>query len=96
MKKLLLFYFSFIMLSTQAQTIKEKQFTANARLSFLLLPAFSPLLTLEMKAIKKSTIQLETNFINTHGLNYKYFFKERMNKHFVFLGTAFLKYCCPR
>lgn len=75
----------------QAQTNEPKLPIGNVRLSFLIFPPFTPLLTLEMRTFDKITIQLETNFINTHGINLKYFIKERMNGHFVFVGTAFLE-----
>lgn len=65
--------------------------TANLRLSFLIIPPFSPLLTFEMRTFPKITVQLETNFVNTHGVNIKYFTQERMNGHFIFAGTAFIQ-----
>ena len=75
----------------QAQTKEPKLTFVNVRLSFLIFPPFSPLLTLEMKTFDKLTVQLETNFITTHGINLKYFINERMNGQFVFVGTAFLE-----
>jgi hypothetical protein len=75
----------------QAQTTETKLPNGNIKLSFLIFPPFTPLLTLEMRTLDKLTIQLETNFINTHGINLKYFINERMNGHFVFVGTAFLE-----
>lgn len=75
----------------QAQTNEPKLPIANIRLSFLIFPPFTPLLTLEMRTLDKLTIQLETNFINTHGVNLKYFVAERMNGHFMFIGTAFIE-----
>ncbi len=91
MKLIYSIFFSFVLGSTPAQTTEPKLPTANIRLSFLIFPPFSPLLTLEMRTFKNVTLQLETNFINTHGINLKYFFKERMNEHFVFIGTAFIE-----
>lgn len=44
-----------------------------------------------MRTFDKLTIQLETNFVNTHGVNLKYFIHERMNGHFLFIGTAFVE-----
>jgi hypothetical protein len=75
----------------QAQTIEPQLPTGNIRLSFLIFPPLTPLLTLKMRTLDKLTIQLETNFINTHGINLKYFLNKKMNGHFVFVGTAFLE-----
>lgn len=63
---------------------------ANVRLSFLLLP-FSPLLTVEFMTVGNLTVQLESNFVNTHGVNLKYFVKERMNGHHLFTGLALVE-----
>ena len=79
------------LLKLPAQTNKPKLSIGNIRLSFLIFPPFSPLLTLEMRTIEKVTIQLETNFTNTHGVNLKYFIDERMNGHYIFVGTAFIE-----
>ncbi|MFN0199868.1 MAG: hypothetical protein ACKVTZ_00020 [Bacteroidia bacterium] len=73
-----------------AQTEKENNPTANVRLSFLLFP-FTPLLTVEVRTIGNLTIQLETNFVNTHGANLKYFIKNRMDGHYVFTGIALVE-----
>jgi hypothetical protein len=81
----------FVVLKIQAQTNITKLPTANIRLSFLIFPPFTPLLTFEMRTLEKLTVQLETNFINTHGINLKYFIKERMNGHFIFVGSAFIE-----
>lgn len=75
----------------QAQTTEPKLPIGNIRLSFLIFPPFTPLLTLEMRTFDKLTVQLETNFINTHGLNLKYFINERLNGHFIFVGNAFIE-----
>jgi hypothetical protein len=75
----------------QAQTIAPKLPFGNIRFSVLIFPPFSPLLTLETRTFNKVTIQAETNFINTHGINIKYFVNERMNGHYIFVGTAFIK-----
>jgi hypothetical protein len=83
----LLFHNSII----SAQLTEQNIPFANIRLSFLVFPPITPLLTLEFRTLNKLTIQLETNFVNTHGVNLKYFTKERMNKDFVFIGTAFVK-----
>ena len=83
----LLFHYSII----SAQLTQQNIPFANVRLSFLVFPPITPLLTLEFRTLNKLTIQLETNFVNTHGVNLKYFTKERMNNDFVFIGTAFVK-----
>ena len=74
----------------KAQSYEPKIPTGNIRLSFLLFP-FSPLLTLEMRTVGNLTVQLETNFVHTHGVNLKYYLQERMNAHYVFVGTAFVE-----
>jgi hypothetical protein len=91
MKIILFFCLFFTVLEVQAQTNETKLPTANIRLSFLVFPPFSPLLTFEMRTSEKLTVQLETNFINTHGINLKYFINERMNGHFIFVGSAFVE-----
>ncbi len=73
-----------------AQAQKEFKPIANVRLSFLLFP-FTPLLTVEASTIKNLTLQLETNFMNTHGVNLKYFIKSSMNGHYVFTGFALVE-----
>ncbi len=78
-------------LNFQAQTAEPKRVIGNIRLSFLIFPPFTPLLTLEMRTYKNLSVQLETNFINTHGVNFKYFINDMMDKHFVFLGNAFIE-----
>jgi hypothetical protein len=69
---------------------KEIQPTANVRFSFLLFP-FTPLLTLEVRTIGNFTIQAETNFVNTHGANLKYFIKDRMDGDYIFTGIALVE-----
>jgi hypothetical protein len=98
MKKILTLFilFSTINLKAQtfnlkAQTFESKSPTLNVRLSFLVFPAFSPLLTLETRTFQNLTLQLETNFINTYGLNIKYFLDKRMNGHYIFIGNALLE-----
>ena len=61
----------------------------NIRLSFLLFP-FSPLMTLEVRTIGNLTVQSETNFSNTHGVNLKYYTTQRMEKNYFFVGSAFV------
>lgn len=77
--------------TVQAQTNKPKLPIGNVRLSFLIIPPISPLLTFEVRTFDKLTVQLETNFVTTHGANLKYFINERMNGHFMFIGTAFIE-----
>jgi hypothetical protein len=91
MKKLLFFCLLFLALKAQSQTNVTKFPTANIRLSFLIFPPITPLLTFEIRTFENLTVQLETNFINTHGINLKYFVKERMNGHFMFVGSAFIE-----
>ncbi len=85
----LMFGFSNV-LAQQPTKINTNANNANIRLSFLLFP-FTPLLTLETRTFGNVTLQLETNFVNTHGFNLKYFIKERMDGNYVFFGTAFVK-----
>jgi hypothetical protein len=73
-----------------SQTEKEIQPTADVRLSFLLFP-FTPLLTVEVRTFGNLTIQAETNFLNTHGTNLKYFIKNRMSRDYVFIGVALVE-----
>ncbi len=91
MRKILVLCLILIGFALKAQVSEPTLPTANLRLSFLIFPPFSPLLTFEMRTFDKITVQLETNFMNTHGVNIKYFTNERMNGHFVFVGTAFLQ-----
>ena len=86
MKTIIIIALTFIATQVHAQV---KQPIANVRLSFLLFP-FSPLLTVEVKTNGNLTLQAETNFTNTHGLNLKYYLRETMNESYVFVGTAFV------
>jgi len=61
--------------------------TVNLRVSILLFPT-TPLLTLEVRTIGKLTLQFESNFNTTHGINAKYFLRERMNESYLFMGIA--------
>ena len=88
MRASLIFCLLLMCAKVQSQT---NQPNLNIRLSFLVFPPISPLLTFEVRTIEKLTLQLETNFVNTHGVNLKYFTKERMNEHYLFVGTAFLE-----
>ena len=91
MKAILIFCLLFIYVKVQSQTIEPKLPTINIRLSLLVFPPLTPLLTFEVRTIDKLTLQLETNFVNIHGVNLKYFTKERMNGNYLFVGTAFLE-----
>jgi hypothetical protein len=91
MRNRLILLLVFAVLKVNAQTTEIKLPTANIRLSFLIFPPFTPLLTFEIRTINKVTMQLESNFSDTYGVNFKYFLNERMNGHFIFVGSAFLK-----
>ena len=84
-----LFIFSLVCMITTVGKAQEKQPIANVRLSFLLFP-FSPLVTVEVKTIGNLTLQAETNFTHTHGMNLKYYLQETMSGNYVFVGTAFV------
>ncbi len=73
-----------------SQTDKAIRPTANVRVSFLLFP-FTPLLTVEVQTIGNLTLQLETNFVYIHGVNLKYFIKDRMDGHYIFTGVALVQ-----
>lgn len=73
-----------------AQNTINIQPKANIRLSFLLYP-FTPLLSFEFNTFKRFTIQLETNFKQTHGVNLKYYPGKSMSGHYWFSGLALLK-----
>jgi hypothetical protein len=75
---------------TFCQNEKDFQPIANVRLSFLILP-FTPLLTVEVRTFGSLTLQLESNFVNTHGANLKYFIDDEMNGHYVFGGLALVQ-----
>jgi hypothetical protein len=79
------------MMDAHSQSNEANLPIVSIRLSFLVFPPITPLLTFEMLTFEKLTVQLETNFINTHGINLKYFMKESMNGHFIFIGSAFLE-----
>jgi hypothetical protein len=89
--RLILLIFSLLLFQNCfAQTEKAIEPTANVRLSFLLFP-FTPLLTVEVRTIGNFTIQAETNFVNTHGANLKYFIKDRMDGGYIFTGIALVE-----
>jgi hypothetical protein len=87
----LIFCVCYASIVLRAQSVERDLPTANIRLSLLVFPPITPLLTLEMRTFGNLTVQLETNFVNTHGINLKYFIKERMNGHYVFVGSAFVE-----
>jgi hypothetical protein len=91
MKQIILFCLSLTPINNKAQTIESKIEKLNVRLSFLVFPVFSPLLTLETSTFRNLTVQLETNFVDTHGINLKYFLNDRMNEHYIFAGSAFYR-----
>lgn len=91
MKQILLMLVFLVGLTHRAQNPAEMPSRVNARLSFLVVP-FSPLLSLEISVVKRLTLQVETNFKNTHGLNMKYYLQNRMQTHYVFVGTAFMQH----
>ncbi len=91
MKKLTFFLILCCVSKNFSQNLESKIPFADVRLSMLIFPPITPLLTLEIRTFDKVTIQFETNFVNTHGVNLKYFLKERMNKDFLFIGTAFVE-----
>ena len=91
MKKIVLFGILMLGLQNYSQNLEQKIPFANVRLSMLIFPPITPLLTLEIRTFDKITLQLETNFVNTHGVNLKCFLKERMDKDYLFIGTAFVE-----
>ena len=90
MKYLILFFTISIFHFAKAQTKSDINQTLNVRLSFLVFP-FTPLLTVEVRTIGNLTLQLESNFVNTHGANLKYFINNRMDGHYVFTGVALVE-----
>lgn len=91
MKKLIFFLILIFVSNIFSQNLEQKIPFANVRLSMLIFPPITPLLTVEIRTFDKVTLQLETNFVDTHGVNLKYFVKERMNKDYIFVGTAFVE-----
>ncbi|MBN8577498.1 MAG: hypothetical protein J0L66_11185 [Cytophagales bacterium] len=90
MKILLFFVFLFASQFVKAQIFKDLKPDINIRLSFLVFP-FTTLLTVEGRTVGNLTLQLETDFLNTHGANLKYFMQNRMDGHYVFTGVAFME-----
>ena len=63
--------------------------TVNLRATFLLVP-FTPLFTLETRTVGNLTIQLESNFRDTHGVNLKWYLQQRMQGGYLFTGMAWV------
>ena len=91
MKKLIFISLFFVIIETYSQTIEPKTLFFNVRLSLLVFPPITPLLTLEVKTFNNLSLQLETNFVNVHGINLKYYVNKFMSEHYVFVGSAFLE-----
>lgn len=90
MRNFILGFFIFCSIQGYSQSSKNKFPNANIRLSFLLYP-FTPLLSFEVKTIEKLTLQLESNFVNTHGPNLKYYLSSRMEGQYLFTGLALVE-----
>jgi hypothetical protein len=87
MKRLILFScFCFSSIAAPAQSVVP---VVSVRLSFLLFP-FTPLLSVECRTVGQLTVQGETNFGHTHGLNLKYYVQSPLEKSYVFIGSAFV------
>jgi hypothetical protein len=89
-KPIICLAFALLVSQLYAQGTEPEIPNANVRLSFLLFP-FSPLFTVEVRTFGSVTLQVETNFVNTHGANLKYFIRYRMEGHYAFVGTAFVE-----
>ncbi len=89
MSKKIIFSGLLVVLLSLSSYSQDTSPTANIRLSFLLFP-FTPLLSVEVRTFGNLTVQGETNFVHTHGVNLKYFTKQRMNQSYWFVGTAFV------
>lgn len=61
----------------------------NIRASLLLFPP-TPLITTEVQVYRKLSLQLESNFKDTHGFNLKYFKHSLMERDFFFVGLGFI------
>jgi hypothetical protein len=90
MGKYLMFLVCLIYSKCYSQNSLKELPICNLRLSCLVFPPATPLLTFEMRIVKNITIQGKTNFVNTHGINLKYFLQKSMEHHFFFVGNAFL------
>ncbi len=62
----------------------------SVRLSVLAVP-FTPLLTVECRAVGNLTVQGETNFGRIHGVNLKYYLHAPLERGYVFVGNAFVR-----
>jgi hypothetical protein len=87
MKSLLI---SALWLCISAVHAQPKPPVVSIRLSMLVVP-FTPLLTVEYRTIGNLTVQGETNFINTHGVNVKYYLRSPLEGGYVFVGNAFVR-----
>ncbi|HAS39263.1 MAG TPA: hypothetical protein DCS93_02235 [Microscillaceae bacterium] len=76
--------------TSQAQETPIRS-TLNLRATFLLVP-FTPLLTLETRTAGNLTIQLESNFRDTHGVNLKWYVQQRMQGGYLFTGMALVNH----
>ena len=74
---------------SQAQD-RSLQSNVNLRISFLMVP-FTPLLTLETRTVGHLTVQLESNFRDTHGVNLKWYPQQRMQGGYLFTGKAWVQ-----
>ncbi|GEM_PF-2655023 len=91
MKTIITSLFIVICNTVNAQTdFSERRPSINLRVSFLLLPA-TPLITLEALTVNRLSIQLESNFGDTHGINLKYYQNESMNGTYFFTGMAWVE-----
>ena len=63
----------------------------SVRASVLLFPV-TPLLTLEVKALGPLTLQGETNFGRTHGLNARWYLRPPLRGGYVFVGSAWVRH----
>ncbi len=63
----------------------------SVRLSCLLVP-FTPLLTVEVNVLGPLTLQGETNFGHTHGLNLKWYRRAVMQGGYGFAGVAWVRH----
>ncbi|MEM6541550.1 MAG: hypothetical protein AAF634_10330 [Bacteroidota bacterium] len=56
----------------------------------LLFPT-TPLLTIATRTFGNLTLQFESNFVNTLGLNLNYFSADRMHESYLFTGLTFVE-----
>ncbi|MBO0934467.1 hypothetical protein [Fibrella aquatilis] len=59
----------------------------TVRLSVLLVP-ITPLVSIECRTVGRFTLQSETNFQHTHGLNLKYYTQTPLAGPYAFVGSA--------